>query len=114
MYRIVCESYKKYMNDFIPNGTGDYRYQVMLPFRLILDPSLYENEKLKSSLDYKKLEDFLWVVGQNKDNYPNLKSMLWSLESRGIIGKNHGVLSDAEFSEQVKIINMFLKLAYWN
>jgi len=114
MYRIVCESYKNYMSDFLPSNTGDYRYKVMLPFRLILDPSLYENEDLKNSLDYKKLEDFLWTARQNIDKYPSFKSILWSLESRGIIGKNHGVLSDEEFSEQVKIINMFLNLAYWN
>jgi hypothetical protein len=35
------------------------------------------------------------------------------LESRGIYGKNYGVLSEEEFSELQKIVNMFLKLSYW-
>lgn len=114
MYWIVCESYENYMKDFWPNNTEDYRYKIMLPFRLMLDPSLYKTERAKKSLDYKKLEHFLWIVKQNIKKYPNFKSLLWSLESRGISGHNYGVLSNEELSEQIKNFNMFLKLAYWD
>ncbi len=43
----------------------------------------------------------------------NFKSFLWSLESKGIYGKNYGIMSDKEFAELTKIVNMFLKLSYW-
>ncbi len=55
MYRIVCESYKNYIADFLPDNKDDYRYKIMQPFRLILDLSAYMNEKRKKSLDYRKL-----------------------------------------------------------
>jgi len=114
MYRIVCESYENYINDFMPNNTSDYRYMIMQPLRLILDLSLYTEEKNKNSISFFKLEDFVYLVKQNIEKYPNFKSFLWSLESRNIFGENYGVLSEEEFSEQVKIINMFLKLSYWS
>ncbi|NLC69434.1 MAG: hypothetical protein GX754_11780 [Clostridiaceae bacterium] len=114
MYRIICESYKNFINDFLPNKTSDYRYKIMQPFRLILDESLYLEEKKKNSADFMKLEDFLYRVKQNIEKYPEFKSFLWSLESRNILGRNYGVLSSREFSEQLKILQMFLKLAYWD
>ncbi|HHY77937.1 MAG TPA: hypothetical protein GX498_05460 [Clostridiales bacterium] len=113
MYRIVCESYKNYMTDFLPDNTDSYRYKIMLPFRLAFDALLYKEEKNKNSSDYQKLEHFVYLAKKNIDKYPNIKSFLWSLESRGIYGVNYGVLSEEEFNEQIKIINMFLKLAYW-
>ena len=101
------------MTDFLLHSKDSYRYKVMLPFRLAFDTSLYRDEKNKNSLDYQKLEHFVYLAKQNIDKYPNIKSFLWSLESRGIDGNNYGVLSEEEFNEQIKIINMFLKLAYW-
>ena len=55
------------------------------------------------------------VNGHHKNikKYPNFKSFLWSLESRDIKGRNYGVLGNVEFFELQKIVNMFLKLAYW-
>lgn len=114
MYRIVCESYENYMNDFLPNNTDNFRYKIMKPFRLITDMSIYENEKKLESDDFKKLEDFIYHARQEINNYPNIKSFLWSLESRGIHGQNFGILSVEELTEMMKIINMFLKLSYWN
>ncbi|HOJ10938.1 MAG TPA: hypothetical protein PK733_10150 [Clostridiales bacterium] len=114
MYRIVRESYENYINDFLPNSASDYRYKIMQPFRLIFDLSAYKEEKNKNSTDYLKLQDFIYLANKNIKEYPNFKSFLWSLESRNIFGKNNGVLSREEFLEQAKIINMFLKLSYWN
>lgn len=113
MYRIVCESYENYMNDFSPNNADNFRYKIMEPFRLITEKSIYEEEKELNSKDYKKLEDFIYLANQEADDYPNIKSFLWSLESRGINGQNFGILSEEEFTEMMKIINMFLKLSYW-
>lgn len=64
-------------------------------------------------MNYQKLEHFIYLLKNNIDVYPNFKSFIWSLESRGIYGKNYEVLSEEEFSELVKIINVFLKLSYW-
>ena len=85
----------------------------MQPIGLAVDTNLYEAEKTKNSLEFQKLEDFVYRAKQNIDKYPNIKSFLWSLESRGIDGTNYGVLSEEEFSEQIKILNMFLRLSYW-
>ena len=113
MYRIVCESYENYKKDFLPNDTDDYRYKITKPLELILDLDLYESEKCSNTINYKKLEHLIYLLKKNIVKYPNFKSFLWSLESRGINGKNYGVLSNEEFNELSKIINMFLKLAYW-
>lgn len=37
-----------------------------------------------------------------------------TLEARNIFGGNYNVLSNEDFSEQVKIMKMFLRLAYWD
>lgn len=114
MYRIVCESYQNFIEDFVPNNTDDYRYKITKPLELLLDLELYENEKNNDTKKYQRLEHLVYLLKNNIEKYPNFKSFLWSLESRGINGKNYGVLSDEEFIELAKIINMFLKLSYWD
>ena len=84
MYRIVCESYENYKNDFSPNNTNDYRYKITKPLELILDLSLYEEEKNNNTINYQKLEHFIYLLKKNIHEKPNFKSFLWSLESRGI------------------------------
>ena len=113
MYRIVCESYMNYVDDFLPNNTDDYRYIITKPLELLLDKKIYKNEKLNNTEKYQKLQDLIYRLKKNIDRHPNFKSFLWSLESRGILGINYNVLLEEEFNELVKIINMFLKLSYW-
>lgn len=114
MYRIVCESYENYKKDFLPNNTDDYRYKIAEPLELIVDLTLYEKEKANNTIKYQKLEQLIYLLKDNINKYPNTKSLLWSLESRGLYGKNYEVLSNEDFNELSKIINMFLKLSYWN
>ena len=114
MYRIVCESYENYKNDFLPNDKYNYRYRITKTLELILDLSKYEKEKSLNTLMYRKLESFIYLLKKDINEYPNCKSFLWSLESRDIYGQDYGAISDEEFRELSKIINMFLKLSYWN
>ena len=58
MYRIVCESYENYKNDFLPNNT----------------------------INYQKLEHCIYLLEKNIYKYPNFKSFLRSLESRSMYG----------------------------
>lgn len=102
------------MRDFLPDNIDSFRYKIMKPLKLITDLSIYNREKKLNSIQYKKVEDFLYHAKRNIDKYPNIKSFLWSLESRGIYGREFGVLSKEEFSEMMKIINMFLRLSYWH
>ena len=111
---MICESYINYMNDFEEKDRDDFRYQVMLPFGLLLDLDQYKKEKEKETLNYKKLEDFIWFIKKSIKEYPRFQTFLWTLESRGIKGKYYGVLNNEELKEQIKITNMFLRLAYWN
>lgn len=113
MFRIVCESYKNFKEDFLPDNIDDYRFRITEPLELLLDLSLYNKERAKSSHKYKKLLTFLFILKKNIIDFPNFKSFLWSLESRGINGKDYGVLDKEEFYELQKIVNMFLKLSYW-
>ncbi len=113
MYRIVCESYKNYINDFT-NNRDDFRYRVMQPLSLIIDLNQYQYEKQNETSKYKKLEDFIWMIRKSLDDYPSFKAFIWSLESRGIKGKFYGVLNKEEFEEQVKVMRMFFRLSYWN
>lgn len=114
MYRIVCESYENYKKDFEPHNTDNYRYKIMEPFKLITDIDLYREEKDKDSSDYKRIEDFIYLAKDNIDKYPNIKSFIWSLESRGINGKKYEILKEQDYQEMMKILNMFLNLSYWN
>lgn len=113
MYRIMCGSYENYKKDFMPDNAEDYRYKVTTPLELVVDISLYESEKAMNSLVYQQLEDLIYLLKKDIDKHPNFKSFLWSLESRGINGEDIGVLSKEDYKELTKIINMFLKLAYW-
>lgn len=114
MYRIFCESYYNYVKDFKEKSIDEFRYKVIEPFELIVDLEKYNIEKKEETLRYKKLEDFIWLIKKSIDKYPNFKAFLWTLESRGINGKCYEVLKEEELKEQIKIINMFLRLAYWN
>lgn len=114
MYRIVCESYENYIKDFQPHNIDNYRYKIMEPFKLLVDIEMYKREKEKDSFKYREIEDFVYYAKESIDEYPNTKSFLWSLESRGIYGKNYNVLKEVDFKEIMKILNMFLKLSYWN
>lgn len=113
MYRVICESYAAYVNDFDESEKQSFRYQIMLPFQLLTDINMLSSEKEQETINYKKLEDFIYYANEQSDRYPNLKAFLWTLESRELYGKNYGVSKLEELEEQVKIINMFLNLAYW-
>ena len=113
MYRIVCESYINYKKDFLPNNINDYRYKIAQPLELLLDLSLYEEEKENKTMNFKKLESFIFLVKENINDYPNFKSFLWSLEARGICGEDYNAMDEEEFHELLKIVDMFLRLAYW-
>lgn len=114
MYRIICESYENYKKDFLPDYKDEYRYVITKPLELLVDLDLYEKEKAENTLNYQRLEDFIYNINKNIDDYPNYKSLLWTLESRGICGKNYEIMDEEEFTELGKIVNMFLKLVYWN
>lgn len=114
MYRIICESYNNYINDFEDKSSDNYRYNVMLPFKLITDIKLYEKEKELCTLNYKRAEDIIWYLGEAIDEYPRFKALLWTLESRGMTGQHFNVSSIEDLKEQARITNMFLKLVYWD
>lgn len=113
MYRIVCESYENFKRDFQADD-NNYRYRITKPLELILDLSLYGEEKRRNTLMYRKLESLIYLLKKNIKETPDFKSFLWSLESRGIYGQNFNAISNEEFVELSKIIRMFLKLSYWN
>ncbi len=75
--------------------------------------SLYEKEKENKTMNFKKLENFIFLVKKNIKDYPNFKSFLWSLEARGICGEDYNAMDEEEFHELLKIVDMFLRLSYW-
>jgi hypothetical protein len=112
MYRIVCESYNNYIQDFSSNR-DDYRNKVIGFLRLILDISTYEEERIKCSLDYRKLETFVYRLYRDQSIYSKVSSFLWSLESREIFGVDYNAMTEEEYEEATKILKMFLNLTYW-
>ena len=50
---------------------------------------------------------------ENVTEFPKLKAFLWTLSSRNMNGKKYGIAKKEELEEQTKLINSFLKLAYW-
>lgn len=110
MYRIFVESYKNFINSI---DNESYRFKIAKPFELIIDIDKYTFEKEKESELYKKLSDLLYFIEDNINVFPRLKAFLWTLESRNIKGKRYNVSTKEELEEQTKLMNSFIKLAYW-
>lgn len=110
MYRIFCESYKNFINSFNENS---YRLEIAKPLELIANIDKYKEEEKKESELFKKLCDLLYFMKENIKRFPKLKAFLWTLSSRGINGRKYNVETKEDLEEQAKLINSFLKLAYW-
>lgn len=50
---------------------------------------------------------------ENITRYPKFKAFLWTLSSRNINPHKYEVAKKEDLEEQAKLINSFLKLAYW-
>lgn len=110
MYRIFCESYQNYINSFDENN---YRLEIAKPLELITDINKYTQEENKQSELYKKACDLIYFMKENVEKFPKLKAFLWTLSSRNMNGKKYNIAKVEELEEQTKLINSFLKLAYW-
>lgn len=110
MYRIFCESYSNFLKTFSENNC---RLKISEPLELIVNMNMLKQEKDNKSEKYKKLCDLISYMQENVEKYPKLKAFLWTLSSRGIIGKKYNVSKKDELKEQTKLVNSFLKLAYW-
>ena len=110
MYRIFCESYENYKKTF---DKENYRLEISKPFELIANIEKYKKEKNKNSEIYKKLSDLIYFMKKNIEQFPKFKAFLWTLEPRGIDGKKYNIATKEDLEEQTKLINSFLKLAYW-
>ena len=110
MYRIFCESYENFIKSIDKNS---YRIQIAKPFELIVDINKYKKEEKVESELYKKLSDLMFFMKENINRFPKLKAFLWTLESRDMIGNKYNVSTEEELEEQTKLVNSFLKLAYW-
>lgn len=110
MYRIFCESYDNFIKTIDQNS---YRFQISKPFELIVDIDKYNREQKAQSEIYKKLCDLIEFMKNNIKRFPKLKAFLWTLDSRDIKAKKYNVSNEEELEEQTKLVNSFLKLAYW-
>lgn len=110
MYRVFCESYENYKNTF---SEDCYRLKISEPFELIVNLPLLAYERERNTEKYKKLEDLIFYLNSHIEEYPRVKALLWMIESRGIVGKKNDASSDEELVEQAKLINSFMKMAYW-
>ncbi len=110
MYRIFCESYENFKNTFYEEN---YRLDVAKPLELIANLDEYEKEKEENTDKFKKVCDLIYFMENNILKFPKFKAFLWTLDSRNIKSKNYGVAKKEDLEEQSKLINSFLKLAYW-
>lgn len=110
MYRIFCESYKNFINSFEDNN---YRLEISKPLELIANIDRYKEEEKKQSELYKKVCDLIFFMKANVHRFPKVKAFLWTLSSRNMNGKRYNISKIDELEEQTKLINSFLKLAYW-
>jgi len=110
MYRIFCESYQNFLKSL---DEDNIRRNIAKPFELIVDEKRYKEEANKQSDIYINLCDLLYFMKQNIERFPRMKAFLWTLESRGIKEELYNKTSLENLEEQTKLINSFLKLAYW-
>ena len=57
--------------------------------------------------------DLIFFMQENTKRFPKFKAFLWTLNSRNIKGKKYNISREEDLEEQAKLINSFLKLAYW-
>lgn len=110
MYRIFCESYKNYLASF---DEDNVRLTIAKPLELLIDIERYREEETKQSEIYRKLCDLIYFMQKNITKFPKFKAFLWTLQSRDIKAKEYNIANKEELEEQTKLINSFLKLAYW-
>lgn len=110
MYRIFCESYQNFINSFEENSS---RLEIVKPLELMVDVNKYIEEEKKQSELYKRLCDLIYFMRENVEKFPKLKAFLWTLSSRNMNGMKYNIAKDEELEEQTKLVNSFLKLAYW-
>jgi len=110
MYRVFCESYENFLNTF---QEGNYRLKLAEPFELIVNTEKYEKEKEVQSNLYKNLCNLLDYMQNNINRFPKFKSFLWTLKSRNIVAHKFNNEKNEDLEEQAKLVNSFLKLAYW-
>lgn len=110
MYRIFCESYENYINLFDKDNVRLKNTKIL---ELLTDTKKYEKEKNKQSDKYKKISDLIYYMNENIEKFPKLKAFLWTLDSRKMYGKEYSEAKTEELEEQTKLVNSFLKLAYW-
>ena len=110
MYRIFCESYQNYIDSFNEDNS---RLRNAEPLELIVNLDKFNYEKNQCSNMYKKLCDLIYYIKENIKRFPNMKAFLWTLESRKIIPKKYNISKIEDLEEQIKLVNSFLKLAYW-
>ena len=110
MYRIFCESYKNFLKMF---EEENYRLNIAKPFELIVDVEKFEEEKKVNSDIYKELCNLLLYMNKNIERFPKFKAFLWTLKARNILPEEYDMDSQEELEEQAKLINSFLRLAYW-
>lgn len=114
MYRIIAQSYFNYMSKLKAIDTDCYRFKLMEPLHLIFDLVSYKEEKNCNTENYQKVCDLIFYIENSLDQHPRLKVLLWTLESRDIVGKQFNVVSEIDLAEQVKTLEMFTRLMYWN
>ena len=110
MYRIFCENYRNFIKSF---NEDSIRLEIVKPLELIADINRYEKEKKKESILYRKVCDLICFMQENISRFPRFKAFLWTLSSRNINAKKYDISKTEELEEQSKLINSFLKLAYW-
>ncbi len=110
MYRVFCESYQNFINSLDENNC---RLEIAKPLELIANIDKYIQEEKKQSELFKRLCDLIYFMKENVERFPKLKAFLWTLSSRNMNGKKYNIAKVEELEEQTKLINSFLKLAYW-
>lgn len=110
MYRIFCESYENFIKTFEEESC---RLNLAKPFELIVNIERYEKEKEIQSDIYINLCNLLAYMQKNINRFPKFKAFLWTLSSRNLIAKEYDNEDNEELEEQAKLIDAFLKLAYW-
>lgn len=110
MYRVFCESYENFQKTF---EKENYRLNISKIFDLITNIDKFNEEKEKHSDLYIKLCNLLVYMQNNIERFPKFKAFLWTLKSRNIVGEKYNNENTDELEEQAKLVNSFLKLAYW-
>jgi hypothetical protein len=111
MYNQFTKSIDNFIN--LNVAKDEYRYKLVKSIEPLKSIESFLKLKKLDVLEYEKLQQLIWEIGENIDEYPSFKVLSWELWGYGFDGQYNNVEID-DLEEKLKLIDLLLSTQYWN